>query len=131
MHNDELFRKWTPLDGEVLSSILRCTRSPGIHQLETAEIPSQIQKMPGLVSYFVNAYSSAISVGSSDTLAGGELAVVRIDQGRWKAYNFVFASSGDGQIYFNGPYKNFPEHHFTSTSQVSLESLFGHIPNST
>lgn len=130
MSNEELLRKWTPIDRGALSEISKCTVSPGIHQLGTTTLPSPIQQMPGAAAYFVSAYSTPITMGSN-TFAGGELAVVRAGQGLWKAYNYVFASSGDGRVYFNGPYKNFPEHHFSSTSQVSLESLFGHIPSST
>ena len=130
MSSDDMLRKWTPIDQSALSDISKLTTSPGIHQLGTTALPSPIQQMPGAVSYFVSAYSAPISMGSN-TLAGGELAVVRSDEGISKAYNYVFASSGDGCVYFNGPYKSFPEHHFSSTAQVSLESLFGHIPYST
>ncbi len=125
-----MLRKWTPVDQNALSELSKLTTSPGIHQMGTTALPSPIQQMPGAVSYFVNAYSTPINMGSN-TVAGGELAVVRTGEGVSKAYNYVFASSGDGLVYFNGPYKNFPEHHFSSTSQVSLESLFGHIPYST
>lgn len=131
MSSYDMLRKWTLIDQDALSEISKHMLSTGIHQLGTSALPSPIQKMPGVASYFVSAYSTPITVGSSDTFAGGEFAVVRNVQGVWKAYNYIFASSGDGQVYFNGPYKNFPEHHFTSTSQVALESLFGHIPGST
>ena len=127
MSSDDMFRKWTPIDHNALLELSKCTTSPGIHQIGTTALPSPIQQMPGAVSYFVSTYSTPIDVGSS-TFAGGEMAVVRTDEGIWKAYNYVFASSGDGRVYFNGPYKDFPGHHFSSTSQVSLESLFGHIP---
>jgi hypothetical protein len=131
MSKDDLHRKWIPIDRCALSEMSKHMLSTGIHQIGTSVLPHAIQKMPGITSYFVSAYSTPITVGSSDTLAHGEFAVVRNDQGVSKAYNYVFASSGDGRVYFNGPYKHFPEHHFTSTSQVSLESLFGHIPGST
>ena len=130
MSNDELFRKWTLIDHGALSDISKCTVSLGIHQLGTTALPSPIQQMPGAAAYFVSAYSTPINIGSN-TLAGGELAVLRTDEELWKAYNYIFASSGDGRVYFNGPYKSFPEHHFSSTSQVTVESLFGHIPSST
>lgn len=130
MSNDKMIRKWTPIDQSALSEISKCTTSPGIHQVGTTALPFPMQQMPGAAAYFVSAYSTPIVMGSN-TLAGGELAVLRTNQGLWKAYNYVFASSGDGRVYFNGPYKNFPEHHFSSTSQVTLESLFGHIPSST
>ena len=130
MSTDDMFRKWTPIDQNALLEISQLTTSTGIHQLGTTALPAPIQQMPGAVSYFVSAYSTPINIGSG-TILGGELAVVRTDQEKWKAYNYAFASSGDGRVYFNGPYKNFPEHHFSSTSQVSLENLFGHIPYST
>jgi hypothetical protein len=130
MSNDDMHRKWTPIDQQALSEISRLTTSPGIHQVGTNALPAPIQQMPGAVSYFVSAYSSPISIGNN-TVAGGELAVLRTDDGMMKAYNYAFASSGDGRVYFNGPYKNFPEHHFSSTSQVTLEGLFGHVPYST
>lgn len=130
MSSDEILRKWHPIDQGALLELSKYTTSPGIHQLGTTALPSQIQPMPGAASYFVRAYSSPINMGNN-TIAGGELVVVRNDQGLWKAYNYVFASSGDGRLYFNGPHKNYPEHHFLSTSAVSLESLFGHIPQST
>lgn len=59
------------------------------------------------------------------------MAIVRSDGGTLKAYNYVLASSADGRVYFNGPYKDFPSHHFFSSSQVTIESLFGHTPVST
>lgn len=86
--------------------------------------------MPGAASYFIDVYADPLDLGNN-TIAGGELAVIRNDKGLWKAYNYVFASSGDGLVYFNGPYKDFAEHHFSSTSSVSLENLFGNFPSST
>ena len=130
MKNDEIFRKWHPIDQSALLELSKYTTSPGIHQLGTTALPSQIQRMPGVASYFVSAYSSPINIGNN-TIAGGELVVVRNDLGLWKAYNFVVASSEDGCLHFNGPHKNFPEHHFLSTSAVPLENLFGHIPQCT
>lgn len=131
MPTDDLLRKWTPIDGVALARIQECSPSTGIHSLDASVLPSQIQRMPGAVSYFVCAYPTPVRIGNNETIAAGELAVVRKDAELWKAYNYVIASSGDGRVYFNGPYKHFAEHHFTSTSDVSLESLFGHIPRTT
>ena len=86
--------------------------------------------MEGVVSYYVSAYSAAIPMGGNTNL-GGELAVVRTDGEMAKAYNYLFASSNDGRVYFNGPHYNFPQHHFASTAPVSVETLFGHISFST
>jgi len=128
--SDPYFPKWNPIDQQALSHMQQFSTSPGIHQLGTTAMPVQLQGMPGAVSYFVSAYSTPIPIGSN-TLAGGEMAVVRIDGGTLKAYNYVLASSGDGRVYFNGPYRDFPSHHFSSSSQVPTESLFGNTPAST
>ena len=130
MSNEEIYLKWHPIDKAALLELSKYTTSPGIHQLGTTALPLQIQPIPGVASYFVSAYSNPVNLGKN-TMAGGEMAVVRNDNGLWKAYNYIFASSGDGRVYFNGPYMNFPEHHFSSTSSVSLENLFGHFPQST
>lgn len=130
MTDNEFFRKWHPIDQGALSYMQQLTTSSGIHQLGTTALPAQIQQMPGAVSYFVSQYSNSVPLGSN-TVAGGEFVVVRTDGETWKAYNYIFASSADQRVYFNGPFKSFPEHHFSSTSQVALESLFGHTPKST
>jgi hypothetical protein len=127
---DKMLHKWTAIDMNALSELSKLTTSPGIHQIGTTALPAPIQQMPGAVSYFVSAYSAPIPIGSN-TLVSGELAVIRSDESKMKAYNYAFASSGDGRVYFNGPYKNFEGHHFSSTSQISMDSLFGHIPYST
>jgi|SRR3990172_8743672 len=131
MSNDELFPKWSPFGPNALLELSKCMPSSSIHQLEATALSSQIQKMPGVAFYFAKPYSMPVTIGSTDTFARGEFVVVRRDQEMWKAYNFVFGSSRDDRLYFNGPYKNFTEHHFKSTSEVSLESLFGHIPGTT
>jgi hypothetical protein len=130
MSDDEFLKRWHLIDDNALSSIQQYATSAGIYQLATTALPEQLQKLPGAANYFVSSYPAPIPIGSN-TVAGGELAVMRKDKELWKTYNYIFASSGDGRVYFNGPYKNFPEHHLSSTSQVSLESLFGHTPNST
>ena len=130
MSIEEMKLKWHPIDKAALLELSKYTTSPGIHQLGTTALPLQIQPMPGAASYFVSAYSNPVNLGNN-TIVGGELAVVRNDNGLWKAYNYVFASSADDRVYFNGPYKNFPQHHFSTTASVSLENLFGHCPQST
>ena len=128
--SDPYFPKWNAIDRQALSHMQQLSTSPGIHQLGTTAMPMQLHGMPGAVSFFVSTYSTPIPIGS-DTLAGGEMAVVRIHGGTLKAYNSVIASSGDGLVYFNGPYKDFPSHHFPSSSQVPMEGLLGHTPVST
>jgi hypothetical protein len=56
--------------------------------------------------------------------AAGEYAVVR-HQGDARAYNYLFASSSDGCVYFAGPHTNFAAHHFDAAGPVPVGSLFG------
>ena len=130
MTTEGFFPRWHLIDQGSLSNMQQFTTSPGIHQLGTTALPAQIQQMPGAVSYLVSQYSAPIPLGSN-TVAGGEFVVVRTDGETHKAYNYIFASSADQRVYFNGPFKSFPNHHFSSTSEVALESLFGHTPKST
>lgn len=130
MNANDVRAKWHQIDEAALKEIEKCRLSPGIHQLGTTALPLQIQQMPGAVSYFVSVHSTPITVGSN-TIVGGELAVVRTDSGLHKAYNYVFGSSNDGNVYFNGPHFSFPQHHFASTDTVSVEQLFGHVSYST
>jgi hypothetical protein len=120
MNADDPKAKWHQIDQTALSHIEQCYGSTGIHQVGTTALPAQIQKMEGLVSYFVSAYSAPIPMGSN-TLLAGEMAVVRTDGDLAKAYNYVLASSNDGRVYFNGPHYNFPQHHFASTSSVETK----------
>jgi hypothetical protein len=128
--SDPYFPKWHPIDQPALSQMQQFSTSSGIHQLGTTAMPAQLHGMPGAVSYFVSTYSAPIPIGSN-TMAGGEMAVVRNDGGTLKAYNYVLASSADGRVYFNGPFKDFPAHHFSSSSNVPVESLFGNTPVTT
>jgi hypothetical protein len=127
MGNDQFFPKWHLVDQPALSGIQQMSTSAGIHQLSTGALPAQLHGMPGAVSCFVSAYSSPIPIGSN-TVAGGEMAVVRTDGAAQTAYNYVLASSGEGRVYFNGPFKDFPQHHFSSSSLVSVENPFGKTP---
>ena len=83
--------------------------------------------MAGAVSYFASGYTTQVAIAAGIT-AGGEMAVVRTDGPISKAYNFVFATSSNGQVCFNGPYKNFQAHHFDARAAIPVESLFGHGP---
>jgi len=51
------------------------------------------------------------------------LVVARSDGALTKNYQFVFATSSEGQAYFAGPFKGFG-HHVSSGQQVAVESLF-------
>jgi hypothetical protein len=118
--------KWTHIDQAAAAEKL--ISPPGVvYSLATSELPGALQRMPGLVSYFVSGYITPVSVAPGIT-AGAEAVVVRTDGSLAKAYNFVFATSSNGQVCFTGPYKDFPEHHFAPGTAMPVESLFGHGP---
>ena len=121
-------KKWTPIDARTAEKLAGATSQPGVvFPLPASALPSNIQQMPGAVSYFVSAYTAPVSVAPGIT-AGGEMVVVRTEGDLAKAYNYVFATSSGGQVCFNGPYKHFDQHHFASSSAVPVGSLFGHTP---
>lgn len=121
-------RKWTPIDEAAAGQLIAASSPRGlVYPLDVTALPESIQAMPGVVSYYVSNYTAAVPVGSGITV-GGELAVVRTDADLNKAYNYVFATSSDGRVYFNGPYKDFPQHHFAKRKPVIYFTLFGHTP---
>lgn len=120
--------RWTPIDKTAVEKITAASTTPGlVLPLPVADLPESIQPMPGIVSYCVSSYAAPISIGSALT-AGGELAVVRTDGDLNKAYNYIFASSSNGEVYFNGPYKDFAQHHSPKRKPVIYFTIFGNTP---
>ena len=100
--------------------------SPGVvFPVGSNAVPQQLRNIPGAVSFFVSSYVAPVPVTPSVT-AGGEFALVRHDGDTAKAYNYIFATSSDGNVYFCGPHKDFPSHHFATSTSVPIEQLFGH-----
>jgi hypothetical protein len=121
--------KWTPIDQTAVDQLSRATTSPGtVYSLGTNQLPQNLQAMPNAVSYFVSGYTSLEST-IGGVIPGGEMAVVRTDGELSKAYQFVFGTSTDGRVCFTGPFTNFPAHHFSSDSAVSVTALFGAMSN--
>jgi hypothetical protein len=119
--------KWTPIDQEAAEQLTAATTAPGVvFPVPVSALPKNLKPMPGVVSYFVSAHTAPIPTPT--LTVGGEMAVVRTDGGVGKAYNYVFATSNNGQVCFNGPYKDFPQHHFDSTEPIILFTIFGHTP---
>lgn len=124
----EPIAKWTQFDQAAAEKIAAATNTPGVvRAFPLSALPKGVAKMPGVVSYFVSAYTAPIVVAPTIT-AGGEMAVLRTNAGLRKAYNYVFATSSDGKQYFNGPYKDFPEHHVAAHEPVVYFVLFGNTP---
>jgi hypothetical protein len=121
--------KWTLIDQTAVEQLSRSTASPGIvYSLGTNQLPQNLQAMPNALSYFVSGYTSLQSAVGG-VIPGGEMAVVRADGEISKAYQFVFGTSSDGRVCFTGPFTNFPAHHFSSDSAISITALFGAISN--
>ena len=114
--------------GTAAEKLAAGSSAPGVvYPLGTTALPQPLQAMPGAVSYFVSGYTTGVPI-TPELTVGGEMVVVRTDGDVAKAYNFVLATSSNGQVCFNGPYKNFPGHHFDPGSAVTIASLFGHGP---
>jgi hypothetical protein len=120
--------KWHQMDEIAASDLTKMTKSPGnIFTLPIDSAPSNLQQMPGAVSYFVSDYIMPQVVMNGLSI-GGEIVIARTEGETLKAYNFVFATSSDGYVYFNGPHKDFENHHINKNSPIPIESLFGHTP---
>ena len=117
--------KWHPITEEQALKLTACTTSPGqIYPFPISELPSSLQRMPGLTSSFVSGYTSAF-VTPDGTTGVGEFVVTREDAGTGKGYNYVLGVSGTG-VFFSGPYKHFDKHYFSAGGPIPVGSLFGH-----
>jgi hypothetical protein len=122
--------KWHRMDELAARELANATQSPNVFypvQLPLSAAPTNFQAMPGAVSYFASNFLSAVASSQGVTI-GGEIVLARTDADLVKAYNFMVATSSDGNVYFSGPYKDFPAHHIQSSSPVIVSSLFGHSP---
>lgn len=120
--------EWHQMDKIAASELIQHTQSPDlVYPIPIDKLPSRLQKIPGAVSYFVSGYLKHEELSNNLTV-GGEIVIARTEGETGKAYNYVIATSGDGNVYFNGPYKDFENHHFDKNSSIPIESLFGHTP---
>jgi hypothetical protein len=125
---DDPRAKWHPIDSNALVALSNATSAPGVvYPMGTNQMPSQLQNMPGLVSYFVSGYTTGVPLANGMTL-GAEFLAVRTGEGVAKGYVYAVGTGANGMVYFNGPHKDFPAHHFASTSPAPVEMLFGNIP---
>ena len=120
--------KWHKMDEIAASELIQHTQSPDlVYPIPISMLPASLQKIPGVISYYVSNYLNPMELNNNLTV-GGVLMIARTEGETAKAYNFVIATAGDGNVYFNGPYKDFENHHFDKNSSVPVKSLFGHIP---
>ncbi len=121
MKENTLKRKWTHIDFIVGTPV---SGSPGIYQI--VHLPSPLCNREGLLFAYSSSYS-AIQFVRPGLGVVGELVGGWVYGGTTKAYNWALAGSS-GQMYLNGPYKDFPEHHMTANQSFEIKGLFGHIP---
>ena len=118
--------KWHAIDSVAAKGLTDYTNTPGlVYPVASTAIPHQLQKLPGIVDYYVSSYTMPIQL-TPGIAAGGEIAVVRYDGDIAKVYNYIFATSSNTMVYFSGPHKDFPSHHWATSTSVPVESLFGH-----
>ena len=119
---------WTLVNSEAAVALTTITNSPGVvYGLPAGNLPQNLQKMPGVTSYYVTGYAPPQSLKDGVMIAG-EMLVARVDGNITKNYQFVFAVSSDGAPHFAGPYKAFSGHHVMSGHSIPVNSLFGHTP---
>lgn len=126
--SDDKF-KWHEVDESAAKTLTTLTNSAGVvFSLDNTLLPEPIKKMTGVSSYYATGYTNP-QIHSSQGLVIGEMVVARNDDDLTKNYNYVFAVSSSGKVYFAGPYKGFG-HHLISGTPIDVSSLFGQTPYS-
>ena len=123
MTGDRSKDKWHQIDPETAKELSALSTTPGlVYPVGSNAIPPQLKNMPGIVDYYVSSFTLPLP----GITVGGEIAVVRHDGEIAKVYNFIYGTSTNGLVYFNGPHKDIPAHHFHTSSPVPIDGLFGH-----
>ena len=126
MVDDPSKAKWHVIDSTTAKHLTDKTATPGlVYPVASNAIPNQLKNIRGVVDFYVSSYAMPISI-TPGIAAGGEIAVVRHHGDIAKAYNFIFATSSNGQVCYSGPHKDFAAHHFATSTAVAIENLFGH-----
>ena len=113
--------KWHQMDEAAARALTEATEDPcGVFPMPPSSVPESLQKIDGIGSYFASGYVTPQIMHQGLSL-DGEIVIARTEGATAKAYNFVFAKSSDGNVFFAGPYKDFPQHHFPATSVVPVE----------
>jgi hypothetical protein len=127
MAKNPLSLKWHEVDSAAAHRITTVTNSPGVvWPLTTADLPEPLQRMPGVTSYYVTAYSSSPNLLQGLPIVG-EALVARADGDLTKNYQYAFAVGSERRVFFTGPFKGFG-HHVNSGQSVPVNSLFNQTP---
>ncbi len=126
--NSEAWRTdWHKIMNTEAHALTGSAACPGVvYPYDIQQLPTQLQKLPGLYAGFVSGYLTQ-SISPEGVTVLGEVVAARADEGIGKGYVWVFGLSGSG-VYFNGPYKPYDGHHFPDTGSVPVEKLFGNVP---
>ena len=127
MNNDTWREDWHPVKNTEAHALTGSSARPGeVYSYDIHQLPSQLQKLPGLYASYISGYMTQ-SISPEGVTVLGEVVAARADEGIGKGYVWVFGLSGSG-VYFNGPYKPFDGHHFPDTGSVPVDKLFGKVP---
>ena len=119
--------EWHEVTNAEAHQVTGSTATPGlVFRYDPGKLPAQIQKLPGLYDSYISGHVTR-SISPENVTVLGEVAAVREDGGIGKGYIYLFGLSGS-HVYINGPYKNFPEHHFNDTGSIPVDKLFGNVP---
>lgn len=119
--------RWHLVNEAAARASTTVTNSPGVvYPLATTGLPDKLKPISGVASYYVTGYASPQTLKDSVTVRG-ELLVARVESATTKNYQYVFATSSDGTVYFTGPYRGIG-HHVTSGQSIPVNSLFGNTP---
>jgi hypothetical protein len=119
--------KWHLVGEAAARALTTVTNSPGVvYPIGTNALPEQLKSISGVSSYYVSGYVSPQVLLQGLTI-GGEMLVARTDGATTKNYNFLFATSSNGNVCFAGPFKGFG-HHVTEGLSITVNSLFGNTP---
>ena len=95
--------KWHEVDAAAAEVLTTLTNSVDlVYPINNAFLPEQITKMSGVSSYYATGYTNTL-VNSSVGLVASEFIVARSDGNLTKNYNYIFAVSSGGNVYFSGP----------------------------
>ena len=117
---------WKEIDAVAAKSLTDQTSTPGlVYPVPPDAIPPQLKRIKGAVDFYVSSYAMPIPLAAGLD-ARGENAAIRRDGDIAKGYNWLFATSTNGKVYFSVLHKDFPAHHFATSTSVPVENLFGH-----
>ncbi|MCK4349180.1 MAG: hypothetical protein KAW47_11255 [Thermoplasmatales archaeon] len=128
MKKDTFRTEWHPITEEEALEITNCTDNPGyVYEYPTDKIPPSLKVMPGITGTYVSGCPDPFALENGN-LVIGEFVITREESGIGKGYNFLLAQTTDGVYVYNGPYKYFDNHHYSTEYPIPVQSLFGNIP---